>query len=584
MAPGKHVHSASDVSRFDRRSLSGRDRFTRIGSGSLGAKANCLAAVGAVLENQIAPRFRPAIAVDIPLLTVVATDFFDLFLDQNGLVGTALSSLTDEQILLSFQRAELPSGLVDDLRAFTAQVHRPLAIRPSSLLEDALQEPLTGAYAARMIPNNHPDSEERLRQLSGAVKHAYASTFFGKAGALLRAAGRDRSDEKMAVIIQEVVGTRRDGRFYPHVSGVARSLNFYPTGLSRPEDGVIELALGLGKSIMDDCVSWSFSPAYPRANPPYNTLDDLIQQTQKTFWAIDLTGAGKHEIAGEAEHLKKYSLLDAERDGTLSFVASTYRAEDEKIVMGISGHGPRILDFGQLLKADLLPLTPLIKDALECCEELFGRTVEIEFAMTFPDPDASPARFGLLQVRPMLASHSQVEVGSEDLIKANVLVASESALGNGSNASIRDVVYVNPQAFDIKHTRSIGLQLEAINRRLVAEECPYVLIGFGRWGSSDPSAGIPVNFKQVSGARVIVEATLPSIDFIPSQGSHFFHKITRSRVFYFSISEKGALRIDWGWLDKQTAVGETEFIRHIRLLSPLTVKVDGRTGRGVIIK
>jgi len=580
----QETQSAGTVTRFDRASYSDRERFTYMGTGSLGAKAHGLAGIKGVLENKIAPLFKSAIQVDIPLLTVIATDFFDLFMEENSLFETVSCSLPDEQIVDAFQRAELPAQLVLDLRAFVAQIRVPLAVRSSSLLEDAMDEPLAGVYATKMIPNNQSDPEDRLRKLSDAIKYVYASTFLGKAAACLAATGHRSGDEKMAVIIQEAVGISRNDRFYPHVSGVARSLNFYSLGLSRPEDGVVELALGLGKTIVDDGIAWSFSPTYPHANPPYNTLLDLVKQTQKEFWAIDMTEPGESRPRDETEHLKKYPLSDAERDGTLSFLASTYKAEDEKVVMGITGHGPRILDFAQILKADLVPLAALLKESLRTCEESLGTMVEIEFALTFPDSGTLPARFHFLQVRPMAVSQSRVEVHPEELTGNNVLVASESALGNGASASIRDVVYVKPQAFATRHTRPIGLQLEAINRRLLTEECPYVLIGFGRWGSSDPAAGIPVNFGQISGARVIVEATLPSVDFILSQGSHFFHNITSSKVLYFSVSHSGQFRIDWEWLDRQRAVRETEFTRHVRLPSPLGIKVDGRTNRGVIFK
>ena len=576
--------STDPVNRFERKSFSGKERFTSIGTGSLGAKARGLADIGGILESRIAPRFGPAILIDIPRLTVIATDSFDRFMEENGLFEIAASARTDEEIARAFQKSSLPEQLTSDLRVFVAHIRVPLAVRSSSLLEDAVHEPLAGVYVTKMIPNNQPDLEDRLRNLSDVIKYVYASTYFKKAKDFLRATRHRTGDEKMAVIIQEVVGIRYNNRFYPQVSGVARSFNFYPIGLSRPGDGVVELALGLGKIIVDDGIAWSVSPAYPHVNPPYNTLRDLLKRTQREFWAIDMTVRETRHAVDETEHLKKYTLVDAEHDGALSFIASTYEIENERIVMGITGRDPRIVDFGQILKAELIPLTALLKEALKACEQSLGTAVEIEFAMTLSHPHATPARFGFLQVRPMVISHAQVDVHPEELNAPTALVASESALGNGTETAIRDVVYVRPRALDTAHTRIIERELEAINQRLVGESRPYVLIGFGRWGSSDPSVGIPVNFAQISGARVIVETTLPNTDFILSQGSHFFHNITSSKVLYFSVSHTGKFRVDWRWLEGQPAAEETEFTRHVRLASPLNVKVDGRTNRGVIQK
>jgi hypothetical protein len=584
MSSDARSNCAGAPTRFDPARFSIEDRFTCIGTGSLGAKAHGLAGIRGILETTIAPSFAPAVQLDIPRATVITAGFFDLFIEQNALSAVASSPLADHEIAAAFQKAALPPQLVGDLRAFLAQVRVPLAVRSSSLLEDAMREPFAGVYATRLVRNDHPDLEGRLEELAGAIKYIYASTFFKKAKEYFAATGHSRSDERMAVLIQEVVGTRRNDRFYPHVSGVARSCNFYPLGIARPEDGVVELALGLGTIIVDEGVAWSYSPACPQASPPYNTPRDLLNQTQKDFWAIDLARREDHHGMNEPGCLRKYTLSDAEQDGTLSFIASTYVADDDRIVMGITRPGPRIVDFGPMLKTDLLPLTALLKELLRSCQAALGTPVAIEFAMTFPDPEALPARFGFLQVRPMAASYSQVEVAIDELDEPNVLVASECALGNGAIGSIRDVVYVKPKTFETRHTRSIGLELEAINRGLVAAQCPYVLIGFGRWGTTDPSAGIPVDFGQISGARVIVESTLPNLDFTLSQGSHFFHNITSFKVLYFCVRHTGRHVIAWEWLDAQQALTETAFVRHVRLSSPLRIKVDGRTSRGVIVE
>ena len=570
--------------RFDRASFSYRDRFTYMGAGSLGAKAHGLARVSGVLENKIAPLFRTTINVEIPLLTVIATDFFDSFMSRNNLLDVAGAATNDEQISSAFQQAELPVELIADLRAFLAQIRVPLAIRSSSLLEDAMGEPFAGVYSTAMVPNNQPDLEDRLFSLSRAIKYIYASTFFGQAVDYRCAASRENREEKMGVIIQEVVGSYHDGRFYPHISGVARSFNFYPLGLARPDDGVIDLALGLGKMIVEDGISWPYSPSYPQVNPPYTTVRDLLKQSQKEFWAISLTEPSAGRQSGHVEHLKKYPLSDAEQDGTLSLVASTYNAEDDRIMMGIREPGPRIVDFAHIVKGEMIPLTLLLKHLLRECAESFGTMVTIEFALTWAKDNPAPARFGFLQVRPMVVSNAHVHVRPEQLDGDNVLVASESALGNGRLNDISDIVYVKAETFDVARTKTIAADLEEINRRLLAQKRPYVLIGFGRWGSSDPSAGIPINFAKISGAKIIVETTMPGIDFMLSQGSHFFHNITSFKVLYFSVSHTGKHTIDWAWLNAQSIIEETVYVRHIRAARPLQIRVDGRTSRGVICK
>jgi len=570
------------ISSFDRRFFTGKEKFTAIGRGDLGGKAHGLALMKDILESRLAEQFRPEIEINIPTLTVITTDFFDLFMEQNALNDLAVSNLRDDLIAGAFQKADLPAQLVGDLRALIAQVQTPLAIRSSSLLEDAMFEPFASVYATKMIPNNQMSPDSRFNKLVEAVKFIYASTFFKDAKNYIRATKNTTADEKMAVIIQEVVGVRRGQRFYPHISGVARSYNFYPLGHSKPSDGIIDLALGLGKAIVDDGIAWSYSPAYPRANPPYNTLSDLLSQTQSEFWAINMGRPAEFNPIKETEYMMKFGLGDAERDGILQFLASTYRAQDDKIVYGIAEKGPRVIDFAPILKFDLLPLNAMLKELLKLCEDTLGRKVEVEFALTLDERRGKPARFGFLQVRPMVVSSAQVGVSPEELTGENVLLASESALGNGVLESIRDIVYVKPESFNVHYSEAVASELEKLNNGLVTFDSPYLLIGFGRWGTSDPQAGIPVNFGQICGAKVIVESALPETSSMLSQGSHFFHNITSFRVFYFSLRAEDQYKIDWDWLNSQTVVEETDYARHVRLPSPLKIKVDGTTGRGVI--
>ena len=574
------VHST--IASFDRRFFTGKEKFTAIGRGDLGGKAHGLAMMRDILQSRLGERYLPIIEVSIPTLTVITTEMFDLFMKQNDLYDVAMSSLRDDLIAGAFQKADLPAQLVGDLHALIAQVYTPLAIRSSSRLEDAIFEPFASVYATKMIPNNQMSPDSRFQKLVEAIKFVYASTFFKDAKNYIRATRHKTDDEKMAVIIQEVVGARHGQRFYPHVSGVARSFNFYPLGHSKPADGIIDLALGLGKAIVDDGIAWSYSPAYPRANPPYNTLDDLLTQTQSEFWAVNMGWPTEFNPVKETEYMMKFSLEEAEKDGVLRYLASTYRAQDDTIVYGIAEKGPRVIDFAPILKFDLLPLNVFLQDLLRLCEDTLGRMVEIEFAMTLNEQRGVPARFGFLQVRPMVVSSDRVTISPEELEAKNVLLASESALGNGVLDNIRDIVYVKPDTFNVHYSEAVAADLERLNHRLMTLDSPYLLIGSGRWGTSDPQAGIPVNFGQICGAKVIIECALPETSSMLSQGSHFFHNITSFRVFYFSMGVENRYRIDWDWIKKQPIVDETAHVRHVRLSAPLKVRVDGTTSRGVI--
>lgn len=574
---------ADVIKKFDRHFFDGTEHFTQIGGGSIGGKAQGLARMKTVIESEISKKFSPEIQVGIPTLTVIATEHFDRFMKENRLYDIAYSDARDDIIAYAFQKAELPIDLVGDLWALTSQVHVPLAIRSSSMLEDAEFEPFASVYGTKMIPNNAPDAEARFKGLVEAVKYVYASTFFKGAKEYIRVTKHQTQDEKMAVIIQEVVGQRYGPRFYPTISGVIRSYNFYPTGKAKPEEGVVDLALGLGRIIVDDGIAWSYSPAYPRAVPPYNSIRDLLKQTQKEFWAVNMGEPPRYDPINEVEYLVKCDLADADYDNTLRFIASTYLPEDDRIVIGVDARGPRIINFAPILQLDQLPLNSLIKDMMRVCEQVLGTKVEIEFAVNLDKHNCKPAYFGFLQVRPMVVTSGRVEITDAEIESDKTIVASEAVVGNGVIENIKDIVYVKPDAFDIRYTAQMVSEIDRINDKMVSQGRPYILIGFGRWGTSDANAGIPVRFGQIAGARVIVESTLEDLMHPLSQGSHFFHNVTSFKVLYFSVYNRQRSRINWGWLEKQDVEDETEFIKHVVTSQPLSVKVDGRTGRGVIL-
>jgi hypothetical protein len=453
-----------------------------------------------------------------------------------------------------------------------------LAVRSSSLLEDAKSKPFAGVYATKMVPNNNFNPDIRFQQLVDAIKFVYSSTYSRNAKDYRTAIGQLDKDEKMAVIIQEIVGKRYHNRFYPELSGVARSYNYYPMGSARPEDGIVSLALGLGKTIVDGGRCWSYSPALPKVQPPYGSINELLKETQTEFWAVNMGEPLMLDPTLETEYLLLENLTIAERDDTLQLLVSTYSPLSNRLSIGMGFDGPRALTFAPILVLEKFQLNELLCDLLEICSSAMSTPVEIEFAMTF-----NPHRLGFLQVRALEAYKDEITVVAEDLIGENVLVATENALGNGIVDCLYDVVYTKPENFNLKHTSEIVPELERINRKLLAEGKPYLLIVLGRLGTTDPWLGIPINWGKISGAKVIVEATRENVRVELSQGSHFFHNIMSLGVIYFNLPINTPFQVDWEWLQQQPRVEETTFLSHVRLAQPLQVNVDGRYSRGVIL-
>ncbi len=574
--------AASQLPRFNRTFLGGEQTFTGIGAGEIGGKAAGLLRVRDGVLSRLEPDEFPTIDVGIPTLTVLTTELFDDFMSRNNLYDIALSDESDQRIALEFQHAELPAEFVGDLISISAGLHTPLAVRSSSLLEDALSHPFAGVYGTKMIPNNLPDPDTRFHRLVEAIKFVYASTFFRGPKSYVDSVGRSLRDEKMAVIVQEVVGHRLNERFYPAISGVGRSYSYYPTLRAKPEDGVVDLALGLGRQIVDGGLAWTYCPRYPKAPAPYNGLSDLMNNTQTSFWAVNMGKPPPHDPVEEAEYLVQGQLKDAEYDGILDNIVSSYDPASERLRPGLSGAGARVIDFAPVLTYDTLPLNRLVVRLLELSEEALEREVEIEFAVSLDPLGRRRPRFGFLQARPMMVARAMIEIDDDEFTSPDVLAASVNSMGNGTRDDIHDIVYLRPEAFEARHTPAIAAEIATVNRRLAGENRPYLLIGFGRWGSSDPWLGVPVDWAQISGAAVIVEATLPQMSPDLSQGSHFFHNLISFEVLYLSVSHSASPGIDWTWLNEQRAETESDLLRHVRLERPLRVKVDGRNGRGVI--
>jgi hypothetical protein len=553
-----------------------------LGDGQMGGKAVGLDRSRSILRKVFPDLTYGNIEIDIPGFVVISTRFFELFTAQEEISGLDWSDMPDERIAHAFQQADLSPQLVGDLWGLIREMHRPLAVRSSSLLEDALRRPFAGVYLTKMIPNNEPAAEKRFAQLSEAIRLVYASTFFGGARDYVRAAVEEPVSDKMAVILQEVVGARHGDRFYPDVSGVARSYNYYPYGSAGHEDGVVQLALGLGKTIVDGGVSWSYCPRNPRQAPPTTSIDQLLKESQLEFWAVNMGKPPAYDPVKETEYLQKASLADADYDDTLASVASTYDGGLDMLIPGTARAGPRAVTFAPILDLEIIPLNKMLKKLMAGCEEEMGSPVEIEFALTM-SRDRKSARFGLLQVRPMVVSDRLVEITDREMQDENTVIRSESAMGNGVVEGVRHIVYVKPDAMDMGKTRSIAAEVSRHNRELLNAGNGYIVIGFGRWGSSDPWLGIPVRWEDIAGVKAIVEAGKKGVHVDMSQGSHFFHNLCSFQVPYLSTGGSGGY-IDWEWIEKGEIVLDTEHVRTVVVSDPLRIGVDGRTGRGVVIR
>jgi hypothetical protein len=573
------------VSNYSRSFHEDQILFSRLGSGSMGGKGRGLAFIDRVLAaNFDESRFKK-VHVSVPRTLIITTEFFDKFIYQNKLLEFALECDNDLRILRQFLKADLPPTILGDIRDYIRAVRSPIAVRSSSLLEDAMYQPFAGIYATKMLPNNSRSADKRFNELADAIKYVYASTFLRSAKSYITATNHRVEDEKMAVLLQEVVGRNYGNSFYPHFAGVGRSYDFYPTGSAKPEDGVVNVALGLGKSIVDGGVSLRFTPKFPRVLPQFATLKDMMNNSQHSFYAVSMGHSEWSSSLDEDQYLILQDPGVAESDGTLEYLASTYDAANERVLDGITRPGPRVINFAHVLKNKIFPLAPLTDTLLTMGEEAMGCPVEIEFAVTLGEKRPLPAEFSLLQIRPMVVSDSLVKVDLADMEKKELFCWTDTALGNGIIDIIKDIVYVKPDLFDASKTRAIVKEVDRLNRKLSDEGKAYMLIGPGRWGSTDPWLGIPVTWSQISGVKVIMEASQQNMNIDPSQGSHFFQNMTSLGVAYFTVSHvKESNFIDWSWLDSQPALADGELLRHISLESPVKVMIDGRSGSGVMVK
>ena len=557
--------------------------FARIGNGSLGGKGRGLAFMG-TMTNRYPKLEKENFEVKIPRTVVICTDVFDEFMENNKLYNIALSDASDEEILEAFLKARLPESLIDDFSTFFDVVKGPIAIRSSSLLEDSHYQPFAGIYSTYMIPRIS-SSTKRLDMLRSAIKAVYASAFYKDSKAYMTATSNLIDQEKMGIVLQEVVGSQYGSRFYPTMSGVARSLNFYPIGNEKAEDGIANVALGLGKYIVDGGVTLRFSPRHPKNILQMSTMDMALRETQTRFYALNLDSVTEDFKVDDAFNLMKLSIKEADEDNALRLISSTFDPYDQVIRDGYYPGGRKIISFVNILEHDVFPLAETLDKILQIGEKEMGRPVEIEFAMNINPTDIKRAIFYILQIRPIVDNKEMMEEDISSVSNRETIVNAKNVLGHGIINDVQDIVYVKSGAFNAQNNQLIAYELERLNTVFTKENSNYVLVGPGRWGSSDPWLGIPVKWPNISNARVIVECGLENYNIDPSQGTHFFQNLTSFGVGYFTIYPfKGDGFFDEKYLNLMPAEWEGKYLRRVHFDMPVVIKMDGKRSLGVVMK
>ncbi|MDR0427417.1 MAG: phosphoenolpyruvate synthase [Dysgonamonadaceae bacterium] len=590
IASYRRMKNSGIVAVFEKDRFDEYSNFARIGDESLGGKGRGLAFMGQMIKRNIIEleeKF-PKAMVRIPKTVVLATDIFDEFMETNNLYEIALQDLSDDAILHYFLKGSLPNRLIEDLMAFFDVVKTPIAIRSSSLLEDSHYQPFAGIYNTYMVPK-FEDAYEMLEKASNAIKGVYASVFFKDSKTYMTATQNLIDQEKMAIVIQEVVGQKYGNRFYPTISGVARSLNFYPIGDEKPEDGIANIALGLGKHIVDGGTTLRFSPLHPQNILQTSTLDFALKETQTKFSALNLESLTADKFStNDAYNLLNLSVKEAEQDETLQYITSTYDPYDQILMDGYyPGKNRKVLTFSGVLQYDVFPLAEILDYILKLGQEAMGRPVEIEFAVNLGKKDDKEVEgtFYFLQIRPIVDSKEMMEEDLTQIKEDETILYSGHALGHGIANDVFDIVYVKTEDFNASYNQSIAYEIEKLNKQFIEQEKNYVLIGPGRWGTSDPWLGIPIKWPHISNARIIVESGLENYRIEPSQGTHFFQNLTSFGVGYLTINPylKDGF-FDEAFLNALPAVEETKYLRHIRFEKPIVIKIDGKKNLGVVMK
>jgi DNA-binding NarL/FixJ family response regulator len=557
--------------------------FFKIGKGSLGGKARGLAFFSSILHRNLAlHRNFEGIHIAVPQTLVVTTEGFDAFIEENDLKSLSKSDMADEEIAQRFLDAEFPQWIAEDLRAYLSQIKYPLAIRSSSLLEDAQYRAYAGLYKTYMLANDDPDLDCRLDQLINAVKLVYASTYYREPRAFSRRVGHRTEEEKMAVIIQQLVGEHYNAYFYPAISGVAQSYNYYPFRNMRPEEGSATIAFGLGKAVMEGEKTLRFSPKYPQLLPQRSTVEDILKNSQRFFYALKMGQPCVQLGVNESITLDKREISDATGEPPLLRLASTYIPAEHRIKDTIQPGGYPVLTFAQVLKYRSFPLAAVLRELLSLGQEGMGCPVELEFSVNLCLDNQRSPEFAVLQLRPMTAKAELMQVDINRSEIRGAFCFSTRALGNTIKENIADILFVKPDEFDPGRTPEIAREIGEHNHRLLQEGRKYLLIGPGRWGSADRWLGIPVNWSDICGVGALVETVHPQLKAEPSQGSHFFHNITTLGINYITVADGSEDFLDWDWLLALPATADSTHVCHVRLPKPMRLKVDGRTSRAVM--
>jgi hypothetical protein len=571
------------VIHFEKNLILDEANIVSLGSGALGGKGRGLAFINTLIYNLDFSEIIPGIHIRTPITTVIGTDEFDLFMGRNNLYEEILTGSGYGQIKRKFLEGELSQGLEKKLRALLRKMKTPLAIRSSSLLEDSTTHPFSGIFATYLLPNNHPDFNVRLKQVTDAIKLVYASIFSDHARSYFEAIQFMVDDEKMAIVIQEVVGQAYGGYYYPHISGTAQSYNYYPVAHMQPEDGFAVTALGLGQYVMEGNKAYRFSPKYPDLQN--YTPQDQLKGSQVKFYAINMDQENPELLKrGEDAGLICLEIREAERHGTLRHCASVYDADNDRISPGLDVSGPRIINFADILKYEYIPLAKAIELILNLVKEALGAPAEIEYAVDLNKDAQGCASFYLLQLKPLVGSSDDFEIDMDRIDRQKILLYAEKSMGNGKIENIRDLVYVKPGNFDRTNTDRVVPEIDSLNAEMVRNRKNYMLIGPGRWGSRDRFIGIPVAWPQICNARVIVETSLPDYPLEASLGSHFFHNVTSMNVGYLSVHHDSDVDyIDWDKIKEQPVIRDRKYITHVAFNEPLTIVMDGKKRTSLIM-
>ena len=571
------------IAKFDRNKYDEYLGFARIGDGHLGGKGRGLAFIDSFLKrNRLFDKF-PDVHISIPRTVVISTEVFDEFMEEHELIRIAAKSNDDEEILNSFISKPLPQWVLDDLQVFLEATDKPIAVRSSSVLEDSHYQPFAGVFATYMIPST--EKTRMLEMVSNAVKSVMASAFFQSSKSYLKASSHTIEEDKMAVILQEVIGKQYKDVYYPNISGVARSINFYPIGDEKSNEGIVNIALGLGEIIVGGGNTLRFSPYHPKKVLQLSSPGSAQRESQKYFYGLDMDPDSYQVSTSEAINKKKITLRKAKDHGSLKFVASTYDLQNNIIRPGVLHDGIRVITFDNILKYESFPLSEILKNLLKVGQREMRNPIEMEFAVNLDVPKGSPKEFSFLQIRPIVESTTANSVLPKNFDVKDTIIYSESALGNGNYEGICDFVYVKPDTFNSANTREIALAVERINKEFIEKDKSYILVGPGRWGSSDPWLGIPVIWPQISAAKIIIEAGLHDFRIDPSQGTHFFQNLTSFKVGYLTINpfiNDGYFDIDY--LDRQEFEYEDEYLRHICFKKPLSIVIEGKSNKAAIFK